>query len=249
MARGLWIAISVVAVALTGLGCERDKGTASRGDTEDSPPRQSSDAGAKPKYTLDGVADDWQGVRPLFEEAGRPGQGRFPGAIDIKQVYFDNDGDHLYVFLRCDPTVGKRFKEHEIPAILGQLYFDTDGNAQTGSGNVTPWASHKIAGFEVQALMPLGVRFDRRGTRPVAMYKLIRVDERGKFDFERAIPGGKQSSHEEGALIAHGSDGVELAIPLKLLRIPTDRDVRVLLVESAHVFEEEGYSVKTYTPK
>lgn len=196
--------------------------------------------------TIDGKADDWTHIRPLISEAGSVGRGRSNG-IDIKQVYFASDRDYLYAFLRCSPTIRQRFAEDQTTDQFCELFLDTDGNPATGCKGVEAFNYGDISGYETKVWIMLLVHFDTRTRRtsPNVGYVLYRPDAKGKFSFEKPVPDSRRSSGDPHALIEHGFDGVELAIPLKALVLEPGATARLLLVEVANSFSRDGYTEAT----
>ncbi|MDA1050410.1 MAG: hypothetical protein O3C40_08000 [Planctomycetota bacterium] len=195
--------------------------------------------------TLDGEANEWLGTPPVWEEAGAAGPGPFESDIDIKQVYMVNDKEHLYVCLRTNPSLQARYARAPGGGELCDLYFDTDNDAQTGCKDVDGFDFGQINGYEMKAWIPVGVYSGTDGDGPFVTYALLRADKNG--DFTLSAPVESQSSQDPGALIAHGEDGVEMAIPLEVLGVDAGATVRLLLKEAADPFAKERYSEGTYT--
>lgn len=210
-----------------------------------SQPPGGSDAAAPKETKLDGMADKWEGVQPVWEEAGAAGRGPFASGIDIKQVYMVNDADRLYVYFRTTPSLRARYESSPESGELCDLYFDTDNDAETGCQDVDGFDFGKIRGYEIKAWIPVGVDSRTDGAGPFVAYDLLRADEDG--DFALSAPIDSQSSQEPDALIAHSDTGVEIAIPLKLLGVEAGATVRLLLKESADPFAKERYSEGTVT--
>jgi hypothetical protein len=144
--------------------------------------------------------------------------------------------------MKITPSVQARYEKTGKSGTIGKLYFDVDGKKETGCRGVLGFKYGNIEGYEVAASLTLGIYSGRRGTGCLVSYHLQAVNEKGKFGFSSRIKGGEQMSHKRGSRIAHGRDGVEFSIPLKILGLRPGRTVRLLLVENAHVFEKEGYS-------
>ena len=196
-------------------------------------------------FTLDGSIKDWSGIEPIWNEGGAEGRGAFEHYVDIKQVYFKNDDRYLYVFMRCDPTVAERYKIQPYSGDIGDLYFDIDNDPATGSGKVfesDKFKGEKYRGYEVRVWIPIGVFSSSGQSSPCASYE-VRLLENEKFSVHGIY---KQASYSENDLISHGPDGIEFALPLDKLGIKTLTTIRVLLKESSHFSEEQGYSVGTF---
>lgn len=193
------------------------------------------------KVKIDGVASEWGDAEPLWVESGLQGRGDFDG-LDIKQAYFCSDAEYLYAFFCATPTVQERFNERPQSGGFCDLYFDTDNDSATGCSDVIGFKYGKISGYEIKLSVQLGQGLDlgSRQPFPFVVYTVQTFNGSGQ-----SPPDGAQftqDSHQEGALIAHGQDGIELAVPLKELGLRGGISVRVLLCEQSHVFEKGGYS-------
>ena len=160
--------------------------------------------------SVDGLASDWQGVRPVWEEGGAPGAGDFPDSIDIQQVYFSNDETFLHIFLRISPTIQKRFDDSANSGELCDIFIDTDNDSTTGCKDVDGFEYGKINGYEFKLWVPVGVRASNEETQPLVSYDLKPADANGQFTFESVAA---SKSLEPDALIQHGDEGVEMSIP------------------------------------
>jgi hypothetical protein len=195
-------------------------------------------------FTLDGSLKDWAGIQPLWDEAGVIGQGSFEHDIDIKQVYFKNDAQHLYVFMRTVPTILELFKSSSLGGVLGSLYIDSDNNPGSGAAPMGKmFESEKFKGYEMRIWLPRGVMPVHGQDTPFINYD-VRFFEGDDLSQSLSL---RWESYSEGTLIAHGPDGVEFALPLDTLRLTLPARVRVLLREESHWSEEQGYSVGMLT--
>jgi hypothetical protein len=208
-------------------------------------PKENTPSGPTLLFILDGSIKDWSGIEPIWNEGGAEGRGAFEHYVDIKQVYFKNDDRYLYVFMRCTPTVVERYKIHPYSGDIGDLYFDIDDDPATGSGKVLDsdvFKGEKYRGYEVKVWIPIGVFSSSGRSIPYTSYE-VRLLENEKFSVQGIY---MQKSFDEDDLIAHGPDGIELALPLDKLGIKTRTTIRVLLKEASHFSEEEGYSVGSF---
>jgi hypothetical protein len=221
--------------------CSRSK----KVDESEIRPIENAPSGTPLLFTLDGSIKDWSGIEPIWNEGGAEGRGAFEHYIDIKQVYFNNDDRYLYVFMRFTPTIAERYKIHPYSGDIGDLYFDIDNDPSTGSGKVfesDKFKGEKYRGYEVKVWIPIGVFSSSGRSTPYASYE-IRLLENEGFSVHGIYA---QKSFDEDDLIAHGPDGIELALPLDKLGINTPTTIRVLLKETSHFSEEEGYSVGSF---
>jgi hypothetical protein len=205
---------------------------------------EEAEAAANPYlFKLDGNFEDWSGIEPLWHEGGAEGQGAWETNIDIKQVYFKNDDQYLYVFMKCSPTIEERSKIKKSGDIVGDLYFDTDNDPTTGGTYILLWDSEKYKGYEVRVWIPLGVETWSGETTMYVGYELY-MAEGESFS---GLGTYRQDTTRKGSLIAHGPDGIEMALPLNRLGLQVPATVRVLLAEFCNNGEEEGYDIATLT--
>jgi len=172
-----------------------------------------------PKYKVDGNFSDWANFETGWKETGVDWskvreEPSFEG-IDLKEFYYDNDDAYLYLFFKCVPTVQQRYEKQHAAGDLGYLYIDSDMNTNTGSTD----RGHGFAGFvgsDFEIYLPLGVyhRFSPTNGEQsgcYVCYELKRWDPSSK-SFGQEVR--KEESVTASPLIAHGNDGVELALPL-----------------------------------
>ena len=55
-------------------------------------------------FNLDGRFEDWSGIEPLWNEGGAQGQGPIKSNVDIKDIFFKNDNQYIYVFMKISPS-------------------------------------------------------------------------------------------------------------------------------------------------
>ena len=194
-------------------------------------------------FVLDGNAQDWAGIEPLWAEGGAPGPGPSESSIDIKQVYFKNDAQCLYVFMRIYPTIEERFKKFPAGDIIGDLFIDTDNNPQTGSNAAEGYESELYKGYEVRIHLPVGVMSSGGQSTPYVAYEIY-THEGGFYGINVV---DRQDTMEEGSLISHGPDGIEFALKLEAMKLIVPATFRVMLAEQSHFGGEEGNSVGQLT--
>ena len=194
-------------------------------------------------FKLDGKADDWAGITPFWEEVGPAGSGLGENSIDIKQVYFKNDPQHLYVFMRISPTIEERFKKSPTGDIIGNLFLDTDNSPQTGSNAAEGMESDAYRGYEIRVWIPVGVLTGSSGeSSPTVSYEIY-THEGGFY----ALSVDRQNTMDEGSLIAFGPDGVEFALRLEAMRLTVPASFRAMLDQHAAAAGDQGYSVGQLT--
>ena len=191
-------------------------------------------------FNLDGKADDWAGIEPLWEEGGTAGLPFYDDSfIDIKQVYFKNDPQYLYVFMRIYPTVEERFRKHRVGGYIGYLFLDTDNNPQTGKKPVEGFEPEYYRGNEIMVDIPIGVLTDSDQSSPTVSYGIYNHED----GFRGVKYADRQNSLDEGSLIAHGPDGVEFALKLRAMKLTPPTTLRVML----HEFGSDAQSVGQLT--
>jgi hypothetical protein len=177
-----------------------------------------------PKYKIDGNVEGWKGYQTGWEETGLDwSKVQMTPAFDdfdLKQLYYDNDETYLYLFLKFKPTVQERYDKKRTSGAFGYLYIDSDLNTNTGSTNIDADGSSTIPGADIQIWLPVGVysRYSAEGTRSgcSVSYDIRRWDPVSKL-FQQEIR--KAESTEANSLVAHGKDGVEIAILLSDLQL------------------------------
>jgi len=206
-------------------------------------PLENAPSGPTLLFTLDGSMTDWIGQEPLWRETGVEGRGPFEESIDIKQVFFKNDDKFLFVFMQLSPTIEERFKISGSGDIVGYLYLDTDNDPETGSSEVVKYAGFtedKYRGYDVKVFLPVGVMSSSKGEKTPHVGYEIRSLDNTEFS---AMSEFKQNSFSSQALIAHGKDGIEFALPLDKLGLQPPKVVRILLSEQSHFSKKEGFSI------
>jgi hypothetical protein len=195
-------------------------------------------------FKLDGKADDWARIEPFWEEVGPAGSGLGEHSIDIKQVYFKNDAQYLYAFMKIKPTIEERFKVHPFGDIIGNLFLDTDNNSQTGSNAAEGTESDAYKGYEIRVWIPVGVVSSSSGESFPSVSYEIYTHEGGFRGINRA---DRQNTMDEGSLIAFGPDGVEFALKLEALKIAVPASFRVMLDQHASAAGDQSYSLGQLT--
>jgi len=250
-AGGIAMSYAVVAVAvLVVLLCT--------GIAADEPPG----GPGKLQYQIDGRANDWKGITPVWEEAGKDGV-RWKDGLDVKQVYLDNDDHHLYALLRLKPDLPEFFGRANDAAgsgSIGHFYFDTDADPATGSkrlsatafgvfageeaGNDPKYA--KYVGYDCELRINLGFTLknvfskERFELKKWIEYRAYKLDAKGGFNDEQKDC--RATTEERGGPLAFDKDGLEMEIPLKCLGLKPGQTVRVLFLESGNWGLAEGLS-------
>jgi hypothetical protein len=231
---GLCILMSIL-VILFSLSCKKSE----KPQPVEIPQEPVQKAASQLLVTLDGKIQDWGSIEPLWNEGGMAGRGAFESNIDIQQVYFKNDSQYLYVFMRISPTIEDRFKKSPTGDIIGDLFLDLDNNPSTGSNAIEGREEEKYKGYEARVHLPVGVITSGGKSSPYVVYEVY-THEGGFYGINTA---DRQDTMSEGALISHGPDGIEFAVRLDILKLALPATIRVMLAEHSHFSKEEGYSV------
>lgn len=197
-------------------------------------------------FKIDGKAEDWAGIEPFWAEGGAPGQGLGESSIDIKSVYFKNDAQFLYVFMRIFPTIEERFKKSPSGDIVGDLFFDTDNSPKTGSNAVIysgMLESDLYKGYEIRVWIAVGVLSGYGKSVPTVSYEIYTHE--GGFHGNNVAD--RQNSEDEGSLMAHGPDGIEFALKLEAMKLTVPATFRVMLAEYSHFDVDAGHSAGQLT--
>lgn len=215
---------------------------ADRGDGTETPQTLVETSKSQYLFKLDGKLDDWTGIEPLWNEGGMEYQGGIKTNVDIKQVYVKNDNKYLYVFMKIVPTIEERSKFWKGSGRIGDLYFDVDNNLSTGAKTVFVFQgseADKFKGYEIRVGIPIGSVSTTEGTASYISFNILKQEGEGFSSIMRSF---NQDSINKGSLIAHGSDGIEFALPLEKLGLTAPTSVRVLLGEFCHSSKEDGYT-------
>lgn len=169
---------------------------------------------AKPKYKIDGLFGDWKTYETGWQETGIDWNKvkmtpAFNG-IDLKEFYYDNDESYLYLFLICKPSVQERFDRSQSSGALGYFYIDLDMSTNTGSSEKMPF------GTDIEIWLPTGFTMVVSDPKSSPTNCFIACEVKGwdaaSKDFEKMIRKG--DSNDPEPFVAHGKDGVEMALLL-----------------------------------
>lgn len=199
---------------------------------------------------VDGVADDWVKVSTVLSEEHKAGKLPENTGFAIQNVSIACDKKYLYFLLLCNPSIKEYWPTRpENREDLFDLFLDTDSDP--GSGGDVHFDPHaNQPGYDVR----LAVQFARYGglpkDKPVVHFRVYdplggqawrtrtlmedKVPISSLDSFEDA-PDANETGQpkppvQEYALIAHGSDGIELAVPLNVLDMRPETRIRALLV-------------------
>jgi hypothetical protein len=174
-----------------------------------------------PTRKIDGVFADWKSYQTAWNETGLDGSKvkTTPAVdeIDLKECYYDNDETYLYLFIKCKPTVQERYDKTHSSGALGYIYIDEDMNPTTGASDRDADGQSTISGAEIQIYLPTGFSI-RNGTLSGChlIYDMKRWNAASRL-FDKNIR--KANSKDPKPLVAHGGDGVEIALLLSDLGV------------------------------
>jgi hypothetical protein len=186
------------------------------------------------KYKIDGNFEGWKSYETIQIDTGIDWSKvvvtpKYDG-IQFHQYYEDNDSNYLYLFFKFKPSIQERYDKTpeggDLDLGLGTLYIDTDANTNTGCTDLdtggVPQSDHfrsgtgTIPGSEIQISLLFGIYADPETNLCYLSYEMKRWDPAAK-SFDQTVR--TADSREERALIAHGADGVEVALLLSDLRV------------------------------
>jgi len=172
-------------------------------------------ASSQPKYKIDGRFEDWKGYQVGWQETGLDWSkvDRKPAfeGIDLKEFYYDNDDTYLYLFFKCKRTVEESYNKTHARGALGYLYIDCDMNTNTGAID-----QDRVPGADIEIWIPIGFYSDHpaaQGTQSGCFisYEAKRWDASSKM-FKQVVC--RADSRDPSPLVAHGKDGIEIALLL-----------------------------------
>ncbi|MBI3849020.1 MAG: hypothetical protein HY298_01835 [Verrucomicrobia bacterium] len=173
-----------------------------------------------PKYKIDGDFLDWKTFETSWTETGLDWSKinvdpPFDG-FDLKELHYDNDGAYLYLFVKCKPSVQERYDKRHSAGSLGSIYIDSDSDTNTGATGRDASGMATVPGADIEIPLLVGIYMSTGGCRKdqsgcYVSYE-VKLWDSAKNSFSSGTH--EASSRSEVPLIAHGTDGVELAIPL-----------------------------------
>jgi hypothetical protein len=176
-------------------------------------------AGKQPKYKIDGLFGDWKSYQTGWRETGIDWSKvkmtpTFDG-IDLKEFYYDNDDTHLYLFFICKPSVQERYDRTHSSGALGYLYIDRDMSTNTGASGRPP------LGADIEIWLPTGFSISFSESKGSRTNCFIGCEVKGwdaaSKEFKKEIR--KSESSDAEPFVAHGKDGVEIALLLSDLGV------------------------------
>jgi hypothetical protein len=181
---------------------------------------------------LDGLFQDWQNYKVGWPETGKEG-GSFEHNIDIKEFYYKTDNNYLYLFFKCVPSILERYQKYGFSGIFAYLYIDSDSNKGTGATKIDHSGNSAMLGTEYRIWVPIWVSGTaEHGGRCGISYEMHKWDSSSK-DFSIQIR--KENPFlRPNSLIAHGDDGIEIALFLSDIKTSQGQKFDFICLEWAN---------------
>lgn len=204
------------------------------------------------KLRMDGKADDFSGVEPFWAESGVALPPPYRGRVDITQVHLGNDEHFLFMFFHCRPPLEEAFDMDPTFNGVYQLYLDTDATDRTGSATYLRQGAPPVEGVDIFASIDLKVTGQLNPDTgelipesPHVSYSLY--DD----EFKSIIRNSRQTMDKTWPLITYGPDGIELAVPLRVLNLAVGQKMKIFFLEKSARPDDrhEGVSHGVYTVK
>jgi hypothetical protein len=170
------------------------------------------------KIKIDGSFEDWKDYKVGWRESEGNKTDDIGDDIKLIDLFYCNDATCLYLFFRCKPTVQERYEKLQSGQMLGYLYVDSDSDRTTGATEIDASGDSRTLGADIQIPLRAGVfaYTSAEGTRKgcSVSYEVNRWDPATKAFSIRE----RDQDSIHGGLIAHGKDGVEMALLLPDLK-------------------------------
>lgn len=139
----------------------------------------------------------------------------------IKEFYYDNDETYLYLFFKCKPTVDERYEKDNTISGLGDLYIRSGINTNAGCAERDSLGNSTLQGAEIQISFPTSFHYSNSAAHR-SLPELYMCYEIRRWDsvikrFSKNVR--TEDSRSIAPLVAHGKDGVEIAILLGDLQL------------------------------
>ncbi|MBW7991093.1 MAG: hypothetical protein FVQ84_13905 [Planctomycetes bacterium] len=184
---------------------------------------------------LDGLFQDWHNYKVGWPETGKEGV-YSEHDIDIKEFYYMTDNNYLYLFFKCTPSILERYQKYSFSGTFAWLYIDSDSNKDTGATKIIRWGgsgNSAMLGTEYRISVPIGVYISSvlQSSGCHIEYHMHKWDSSSK-DFSIQIR--KESSYHPNSLIAHGDDGIEIALLLSDIQMSQGQKFDFICLDAAH---------------
>ena len=177
----------------------------------------------KMQLKLDGLFRDWQNYKVGWPETGKEGVSS-EHDIDVKEFYYITDNNYLYLFFKCIPSILERYQKHSFSGNFAYLYIDSDSNKGTGASKIDHSCNSAMLGTDYRIWVPL--------TSPCGVWYDIHKWDSSSKDFSIQIR--RELSSRSNSLIAHGDDGVEIALLLSDIQMSQGHKFDFICLEWAN---------------
>jgi hypothetical protein len=197
-------------------------------------------------HTRQDSFDDWAAFKVGVTNVGGDGNGPFGDDVDITEFDYRNDDTHLYLFFKCKPTIEERYRKTGTSGMFGYFYLDSDSSRQTGATKIDLSGESAMLGTEVQIVVSIGIFSRAEPDKPVQSGCFVSYDLKSwnssANDFSHEIR--EEESRAYAPLIAHGKDGIEIAIALKDLNKRKGDQFDFICLEAANCRAEFANRVR-----
>jgi hypothetical protein len=138
----------------------------------------------------------------------------------------------LYLFFKCIPSILERYKKYGFSGIFAYLYIDSDSNKSTGATKIDHSGNSAMLGTDFRIWVPIGVGASvLQSSGCYISYEMHKWNSSSK-DFSIQIR--KEFSHRPNSLIAHGDDGIEIALLLSDIKMSQGQKFDFICLEWAN---------------
>lgn len=184
--------------------------------------------------TVDGLFSASKGYNLGWKETGGESPS-YRGDIDIKEFFFKSTNGVLCLFFKCSPSVQERYDKLGTSGVFAYLYSDSDSDTKTGATEVDESGNNGMLGTDTQIRVSIGVfaaSGSSRGNQSGCSVSYeIRQWSLATKSFSIEL---RREDSTRGNWIAHGQDGVEIAIRLADLQRREIEQLDFLCLEWAH---------------
>lgn len=202
------------------------------------------------KIVIDGLSKDWQGIKPIAKEIGKPldRSKQMSEKFDIKEFFLAYDKTNLYFLITVEPGVGEYFAKTQAGGYIGDIFLNTDADLKTGCKDYYLSGSDRITGHDYKIWIPSGMG-SKKGSDPYAFvsYEVVPPKENGKGFSMSEI--AEASSQESPTFIQFSGNNIEFSIPLKVLAIKPGLKIEGVFQEFANSFIEGGNTFFSFVLK
>jgi len=202
------------------------------------------------KIVIDGLSNDWQGIKPIVNEIGSAldRSKQMSEKFDIKEFFITFDKVNLYFLITVEPGVSEYFEKTQAGGYVGDIFLNSDSDSKTGCKDYYLSGSDRITGYDYKIWIPTGMG-SKKGGDPYAFvsYEVCPPKDNGKgFSMSEVA---EASSQESPTLIQFSGNNIEFSIPLKVLDIKHGKEIEGVFQEFANSFTEGGNTFFSFVLK